>query len=69
MPLTLADLKKEYVIRRVGGSAETRTRLEDMGFVTGGVVSVVSKVREDLIVNVKNTRVAISKEAALKIMV
>ena len=38
-------------------------------FVTGGVVSVVSKVREDLIVNVKNTRVAISKEAALKIMV
>lgn len=69
MPLTLAEPKTEYVILRVRGNEEVRTHLENMGFVTGSIVSVVSKVREDLIVNVKNSRVAISKEAALKIMV
>ena len=69
MPLTLAEPKTEYVIQRVRGNSDCRTHLENMGFVTGGIVSVVSRVREDLIVNVKDTRVAISKEAALKIMV
>ena len=69
MPLTLADPQTEYVIQRVRGNAECKAHLENLGFVTGGSVKIVSRVRDDLIVSVKDARVAISKEAALKIMV
>ena len=69
MPLTLAPLGEESIIRRVGGNPELKKHLEDMGFVAGGAVTVVSAIAGNLIVNVKETRVAISKEMAQKIMV
>ena len=69
MPLMLADVSEENIIKRVGGSQEMKKHLEDMGFVAGGTVSIVSEIGGNLIVNVKDTRVAISREMAGKIMV
>ncbi|MBR4224997.1 MAG: ferrous iron transport protein A [Oscillospiraceae bacterium] len=69
MPLTLAEQDKELIIRRIGGSGETRQHLEDLGFHVGGTVSVVSKLGDNVIVNVKGSRVAIGDELARKIMI
>ena len=69
MPLTLALVGEENIIRRVGGSAEVRAHLHDLGFVPGGTVTVVSSMGGNLIVNVKNARIAISKEMAQKILI
>ncbi len=69
MPLFLADVGSANIIKRVGGSQEMKKHLEDMGFVAGGTVSVVSSINGNLIVNVKDTRVAISREMAGKIMI
>ena len=69
MPLTLAAAGEENIIRRVGGSPEVKKHLEDMGFVTGGMVTVVSAMAGNLIVHVKESRVAISQEMAGKIMI
>ena len=68
MPLMLADVGEENIIRRIGGSQEMKKHLEDMGFVVGGTVSIVSEINGNLIVNVKDTRVAVSREMAGKIM-
>jgi ferrous iron transport protein A len=57
------------VIKKVGGKEETRKFLENLGFVTGGTVTVMSKISGNLIVNVKDSRVAIGKDMANKIMV
>ena len=69
MPLTLATIGEETMIRKVGGKPEVRTHLENLGFVTGGNITVISTMGGNLIVNVKNSRVAISREMASKIMV
>lgn len=69
IPLILADAGQESMIKKVGGSPELRKHLESMGFVAGGSVTVISSVGGDLIVNVKETRVAISREMAQRIMV
>ncbi len=69
MPLTFASAGEENMIRRVGGSPQTKKHLEDMGFVAGGNVTVVCAIGGNLIVNVKESRVAISREMAGKIMV
>ncbi|MCR5484943.1 MAG: ferrous iron transport protein A [Clostridiales bacterium] len=69
IPLALANVGEDLIIRRIGGNAETKKHLEDMGFVVGGNVKVLSSVVGDLIVNVKESRVAISREMAGKIMV
>ena len=69
MPLTLADTGEENIIRRVGGSPETKKHLEDMGFVAGGAVTVMSTIGGNLIVKVKESRVAVSREMASKIMI
>ncbi len=69
MPLTLADNGEEYVVKRMGGSAEVKKHLEDLGFVVGTAVSVINTIGGNLIVKVKESRVAISKEMAQKIMV
>lgn len=69
MPLTLVTLGEEMMIRKVGGNPEARAHLEDLGFVPGGNVTVISTMGGNLIVNVKESRVAISKEMASKIMV
>ena len=69
MPLTMVNAGEPSVIRKVGGREETRRFLENLGFVTGGVVTVVSDIGGNMIVNVKDSRVAIGKDMANKIMV
>ena len=68
MPLTLANIGEENVIRKVGGKPEVR-KLENLGFVAGGNVTVITMLGGNVIVNVKEARVAISKEMAQKIMI
>ena len=69
MPLNLAMPGEELLIRKVGGSPEVRKHLEDMGFIAGGTATVVSTLNGNLIVKVKESRVALSEELARKIMV
>ncbi len=69
MPLIYANIGEENIIRKVGGSPEVKKHLEDLGFVSGGGVTVVSSIGGNLIVSVKESRVAISREMAGKIMV
>ena len=69
MPLTFASVGEENMIRKVGGNSEIGAHLENLGFVTGGNVTVVSTIGGNLIVNVKDSRVAISREMASKILV
>jgi len=69
LPLTLANIGEPYIIKKVGGLAETKTHLNNLGFVVGGTVTVINTIGGNVIVNVKETRVAISKEMAQKIMV
>ena len=69
MPLTFADLNKENIIKKVGGGNETKRHLENLGFVPGSSVSIITKNNGNLIVNIKDSRVAISEELAKKIMI
>lgn len=69
MPLTLASIGEHALIRKIGGNAEVKKHLADLGFVAGGQITVVSAIGGDLIVNVKGARVAISREMAGKILV
>lgn len=69
MPITLADTGEEAVIKKVGGSPGTRKFLGDLGFAAGSAVTVVSEISGSVIVNVKDSRVAVSKEMARNIYV
>lgn len=69
MPLSLADIGEENTIKKIGGSAEVKQHLENLGFVVGGNVTVITALGGNVIVNVKESRVAISEEMARKIMV
>ena len=69
MPLTMEPTGEPNVIKKIGGKEETRRFLENLGFVTGGMVTVVSEIGGNMIVNVKDSRVAIGKDMANKILV
>ena len=69
MSLLLAGVGEDNIIRKVGGSQELKKHLEDLGFVAGATVMIVSEIGGNLIVSVKDTRIAISREMAGKIMV
>ncbi len=69
MPLALANPGEANTIRKVGGSAEVKKHLEDLGFAVGGTVTVITSLGGNVIVNVKETRVAISEEMARKILI
>lgn len=69
MPLSMVKEGEPNIIRKVGGKEETRRFLENLGFVTGGMVTVVSEINGNMIVNIKNSRVAIGKDMANKILV
>ena len=69
MPLTLAEVGEENIIRKVGGKQEVKTHLENLGFVVGGAVTVINAIGGNVIVNVKDSRVAIGRDMANKIMV
>ena len=68
MPLSMVKPGETNTIKKVGGKEETRKFLENLGFVTGGEVTVVSEIEGNLIVNVKDSRVAIGKDMANRIM-
>lgn len=69
MPLILAQPGEENCIKKVGGKPEVRAHLENLGFVPGSSVTVISSIGGNLIVNVKEARIAVSREMASKIMV
>ena len=69
MPLTMAQLGTCNLIKKVGGKPETRQFLENLGFVAGGTVSVISEIGGNVIVEVKGSRVAVNRDMAAKIMV
>lgn len=69
MPLSMVKEGEPNTIQRVGGNEETKRFLENLGFVTGAKVTVVSMVEGNIIVNVKDSRIAIGKDMANKIMV
>lgn len=69
MPLTMVNVGSQNTIRKVGGKEETKKFLENLGFVSGSPVTVIASMGGNVIVNIKDSRVAISKEMAMKIMV
>lgn len=69
MPLTLAKIGEVNMIKRIGGASEIKKHLESLGFVAGGDVTIISEMSGNIIVNVKETRIAISREMAQKIMI
>ena len=69
MPLTMEKVGEPNTIKRIGGREETKKFLENLGFVTGGVVTVVSEISGNMILNVKDSRVALGKDMANKIMI
>ena len=69
MPLSLADVGEENTVKKIGGSPEVKKHLENLGFVVGGRVTVITSLGGNVIVNVKEARIAISLEMATKIMV
>ena len=69
MPLSFATEGEENIIKQVGGKAEVRAHLETLGFVAGAAVKVITSMGGNIIVNIKDSRVAISREMAAKIMI
>ena len=69
MPLTMVREGESNVIKKVGGKEETKRFLENLGFVAGGKVTVISEIGGNIIVNVKDSRVAIGRDMANKIIV
>ncbi len=69
MPLTFCQVGEENIIKKIGGKDEVKKHLETLGFVVGGSVTVVATMGGNVIVNIKESRVAVSKEMANKIMV
>ncbi|MDD7550705.1 MAG: FeoA family protein [Clostridia bacterium] len=69
MPLTLAAVEEENIIKRIWGKQEVKAHLENLGFVVGGAVTIINTIGGNVIVNVKESRIAISKEMAQRIMI
>lgn len=69
IPLSMVEKGKAVIVQRVGGKDETRRFLENLGFVSGATVTVINEASGNLIVNVKESRIAIGKDMATKIMV
>lgn len=69
MPLTMVKAGEPNIIKKVGGKEDTKRFLGKLGFVIGGIVTVVSEINGNIIVNVKDSRVAIGKDMANKIIV
>ena len=69
MPLALADVGENNIVKKIGGKPEVKKHLENLGFVVGGDVTIISRIGGNIIVNVKEARIAISEELAQKIRV
>lgn len=69
MPLIFANINESNIIKKVGGNSETKRHLENLGFVPGTSISLITRMNGNVIVNIKGSRIAISEELARKIMV
>lgn len=69
MPLSLAEPGEVNIIKRIGGTPEVKKHLENLGFVAGGTVTLISKLGGSVIINVKEARIAVSEEMARKILI
>lgn len=69
MPIFMAQIGEEYLVKKIGGLEETKHHLKNLGFVPGSEVSVVAFMNGNVIVQIKDARVAISKELAGKIII
>ena len=69
MPLTLAEIGKENIVKRIIGKQQVKSHLEDLGFVVGSPITVINTIGGNVIVNIKESRIAISREMAQKIMI
>ena len=69
MPLTLAEIGKENIVKRIIGKQQVKSHLEELGFVVGSPITVINIIGGNVIVNIKESRIAISREMAQKIMV
>ena len=69
MPLTFADIEEDNIIKRIGGTPEVKKHLENLGFVVGGTATVITSLNGNVIVKVKESRVAINDEMARRIMI
>lgn len=69
MPLTFATPGEENIIRKVGGNQEVKRHLENLGFTPGGSVTLVSTLGGNVIVKVKESRIALDQEMARKVMI
>ena len=69
MPLTFANIGEEYIIKRIGGRPDVKKHLEDLGFTAGGLITIVSTTAGNLIIKVKESRIAINSDMAQKIIV
>lgn len=69
MPIYMAQIGEEYLIKKIGGLEETKHHLKNLGFVVGAQVSVVAMMGGNIIVQIKDARVALNKEQAQKIII
>ncbi len=69
MPVTLADIGQENLIIKIGGKSQVKNHLENLGFSVGSTVTVLNTIGGDVILKVRESRVAVSREMAQKIMV
>ena len=69
IPLTLAEVGEKNIIKKIGGKQEVKAHLENLGFVVGGAVTIINSIGGNVIVNVRESRIAISKEMAQRIMI
>ena len=69
MPLTVADIGADNIIKKIGGNPDVKKHLENLGFVVGGNVKIINRLGDNVIVNIKESRIAISSEMAQRIMI
>ena len=69
LPIVYADKDKPQIIKKIGGSEEVKRHLENLGFTIGGTVTIINSLGGNIIVKVKESRIAINEEMARKIMV
>lgn len=69
MPLTILDVGKKSIIRKITGKDEIRQHLAELGFVVGGEVTIISEISGNMIVSIKNSRIALDKSMANRIMI
>ena len=69
LPLIAADINEDLIVRKVGGNPEIKLHLQDLGIVPGQIISLISVNDGNVIVKVKDSRLAINKDMAMKIMI